>query len=133
MLPDYPILTHDVNVKVLEGEILTNIDIDEDKRQMLLTTKSGRVFRFHHKQDCCEDVKIVGLDENFTTLQGKVINEVKEEVVEEENMEDYEHRTKTNFIFKTDENTAICRWVGISNGYYSETVDIDELESAFKM
>ncbi len=115
-----------VEFSVLVGEVLDAVDIDKRKDQILLTTRSGRQFLVYHEQDCCESVRIVGQDGNFEKLIGKPIVEARDNAVDTSE-EAADSQTTTTLIFRVDGETVISRWVGDSNGYYSESVDIAEL------
>lgn len=119
-----------MELEELVGEVLTHIDVDEEKDEILLTTESGRQIRLHHDQDCCEYVRIEGTDGQWRELIGKPILEAKHEE------DDGQHgniarpndtRTRTVLTFKVDGATVISRWIGESNGCYSESVDIEEI------
>jgi len=115
-----------MDVKLLEGEILTHIDIDDSQRQIMLTTESGRIFKIFHAQDCCEDVLIKSTEGDWNTLKGKVIESVS--LNEKEIPDDfYRTATETEITFVVNDSTVISRWIGTSNGYYSESVDFEEV------
>ena len=112
----------------LVGEVLDSVDIDKGENQILLTTRSGRRFMVYHEQDCCEKVQIVDQDGNFDNLIGKPIIEARDFAVDTgESESDYDSQTTTTLVFRVDDQTVISRWIGDSNGYYSESVDIAEL------
>ena len=112
----------------LVGEVLDSVDIDRGENQILLTTRSGRRFMVYHEQDCCEKVQIVGQDGNFDNLIGKPLIEARDFAVDTgESESDYDSQTTTTLVFRVDDQTVISRWIGDSNGYYSESVDIAEL------
>ena len=112
----------------LVGEVLDAVDIDRGENQILLTTRSGRKFLVYHEQDCCESVRIVGQDGSFDELIGKPIVEAKDFAVDTgESESDCDSQTTTTLVFRVDDQTVISRWIGDSNGYYSERVDIAEL------
>ena len=119
-----------VEIGSIVGEVLAHIDIDireKEQNQIRLTTASGRVITITHDQDCCEHVRIAGFDGDMTTLIGRVIIEATQEETDGSNLEEYESRTDTKLTFRTDSNTVVSRWIGTSNGYYSERVDLWEI------
>jgi hypothetical protein len=116
-----------VDFDALVGEVLDAVDIDREKDQILLTTRSGRQFLIHHEQDCCETVEIVGQDGCFLKLVGKPIVEAREIAIDTTKDDSLGTETTTTLIFRVDDQTVISRWVGDSNGYYSESVDISEI------
>ena len=119
-----------MQIKELIGEVLTHIDTDEENNEIMLTTKSGRIIKIFHYQNCCEYVSIEDTDGNWHDLIGKVIIEATHDEFEKGEPEpeypDYSW-TRTSLKFVVDDATVISKWIGSSNGYYSETVDIQEI------
>lgn len=112
------------DIKSLIGETLSYIDDCGD--QIVLTTVSGRKIRIYHEQECCESVRVEDTEGNWQELIGKVIIDIDEDI-ESGELGVYEYYTKTNLTFKVDGATVISKWIGESNGYYSESVDFAEL------
>ena len=77
---------------------------------------------FTHEQDCCEDVKIEDINGDLSDLVGVPL------LVAEERMSygdgEYYHYTWTFYTFRSIKGSVDIRWIGSSNGYYSEWVDI---------
>lgn len=115
----------DTSIQSLVGEVLTYIDIDETSDQIMLTTKSGRSVMIYHQQDCCESVRIESTEGDWGNLIGKVIVSASDNAERSETM--FGTETKTELRFVVDGSTVISRWIGESNGYYSESVDFKEL------
>lgn len=114
----------------LKGEVLDYIDVDPENDTILLTTRSGRKVLIHHRQDCCESVRIVDTIGEWRNIVGKVIVDAVHESKEVIGEHDCAYsRTDTDLIFRVDDATVISRWVGESNGYYSEDVDISDITS----
>ncbi len=116
-----------VKFDVLVGEVLDSVDIDREENQILLTTRSGRRFMVYHEQDCCESVRMVGQNGSFDELIGKPIVEARDFAVDTSEEAIDSSQTTTTLVFRVDDQTVISRWIGDSNGYYSESVDIAEL------
>lgn len=115
-----------MNIEELKGEILTHIDIGDD--EVMLTTKSGRKIKIYHSQDCCESVGIEGVEGDYHKLIGEILVDVSEEIAGDN--PPYEHCeswTWTTHKFRTTKDTVIVKWIGTSNGYYSETVSIKDI------
>lgn len=113
------------NLESLVGETLSYIDTD-DSDEIMLTTTSGRKIHIYHQQDCCESVGIVDTVGNWHNLIGKVVIEASKDF-DECNGECCDSCTHTRLTFKVNDATVISKWIGESNGYYSEGVDIEEL------
>jgi hypothetical protein len=80
---------------------------------LLFETANGERFMFSHQQDCCERVDI---NDIVGDLQGKTPVDFNEE--------DHESVTWTFYKFATRKGYVDVRWLGESNGYYSESVDL---------
>ena len=113
-----------IKLENLKGEILTAVDIFNGD-EIILTTQSGRRVKIFHEQDCCESVGIEGPEGDWTPLLGKVLLECRHE--SEQFEREYGTETKTTLTFRVDDTTVVSKWIGESNGYYSEEVHIEEL------
>ena len=116
----------------LNGEILSHVDQLDD--EIMLTTVSGREIRIYHSQDCCETVSIEDTEGDWHRLIGKSILEC----THDEERNGYpppaypDSWTRTELTFKVDNHTVVSRWIGESNGYYSESVDISDVTKQTK-
>ena len=79
-------------------------------------------YYFMHKQDCCEDVHINDTIGDLNDLEGEPI--LSAEVVTETSSNDNMHQTWTFYKFATIKGYVTVRWIGESNGYYSEEVEL---------
>lgn len=116
-----------MEIEELVGQKLIYIDIDPEENRIMLTTESGRKILIHHNQDCCEIVRIEDTAGNWAELIGKVIVEATHESHEADSESGYESCTRTALTFKADDATVISRWIGTSNGYYSEEVHLADV------
>ncbi len=108
------------------SEVVESIDIDRKENKIMITTISGRRFMFCHNQDCCESVTIVDVDGyKQEDLKGDLL-QIDYETFEP--MDYCDHTTLTNIRFVCNHRTMIVRWVGTSNGFYSETVSFCEIK-----
>lgn len=85
-------------------------------------------FRFYHDQDCCENVRIFDIVGDLEDLEGspillaeEVTGETPSDWVEDDYTESY---TWTFYKFATRKGYVDVRWLGESNGYYSESVQL---------
>ena len=123
-----------MNIQELAGKKIVAIDIVDDPKkdhEIRIEIEGGRVFRFYHNQDCCESVRIAAPkdgDGSLLSLIGKETREVTQEEDRDDGTDtDYDSWTKTTITFRSDSETVISRWIGESNGYYSEDVDLEEV------
>jgi len=93
--------------------------------EMTFETANGERFMFAHQQDCCESVDINDIVGDLQDLCGEpllVAEEVKGATEPDE--EHYESYTYTFYKFATRKGYVDVRWLGESNGYYSESVEL---------
>jgi len=110
----------------LLGLTPTAIKIKPDKTEVQILMQGGRTFRFFHFQDCCENVQLEDWL-NWEQLIGHPI------------LKAYKTSTQKNTIYGDSETwtfytlgnhitTTVMRWLGESNGYYSEDVDLEKID-----
>lgn len=111
----------------LVGKTLTSIERDGDEK---LTFRAGsQAWVMYHHQDCCEHVRI---DEVIGDL-GDLVNDGPVLLAEEVSNADGpvpeydESHTWTFYKLRTLNGDVTIRWLGESNGYYSESVSFSEL------
>ena len=119
-----------VDFEILKGKILTNIEINEDEDEITFTDSEGVKYLMYHVQDCCEDVNIEDICGDINNLLNTPIVLAEEVIntgeVEDEGYTDYSC-TWTFYKLATIKGYVTIRWYGVSNGYYSETVDMVRL------
>jgi hypothetical protein len=79
---------------------------------------------FYHQQDCCEKVQVEEISGDIEDLIGSPLL-VAEEITDIDNaepIEEAESYTWTFYKFSTIKGSVTIRWLGRSNGYYSERV-----------
>lgn len=121
------------SLNTLVGERIAYIDVDEGNYEILITTVSGDTIMIYHDQKCCETVSIESTEGDWYALKGKVVVET---VHEESQAEvppglgsNLDSCTRSTLKLRVDDATVISRWIGVSNGFYSESVDIAEIAS----
>ena len=95
------------------------------------TTDTGETFELYHRQNCCEsvrlnDVNVVGADD---ALVGSPIVEadVRTNSDDPPRTEWNKSWTWTFYRLATARGTVTLRWLGESNGYYSEGVSFVQI------
>lgn len=126
-------------VSDLEGLTLTRFEISENKEEINIESSDGRKFKFYHPQDCCESVAIEEVHGDTSALIGTPILLATEstnarnsdgdgEGSDGGKPHDYsESWTWTFYRFMTIKGSVTIRWLGESNGYYSESVTFEEV------
>jgi hypothetical protein len=95
--------------------------------EMIFETANGERFMFAHSQDCCECVDINDIVGDLQDLVGEPLlmaEEVRGATPVDFNEGDHESVTWTFYKFATRKGYVDVRWLGESNGYYSEGVDL---------
>jgi hypothetical protein len=95
--------------------------------EMTFETATGERFMFAHSQDCCERVDINDIVGDLQDLCGEpllVAEQVQGETPVDFEEEYHESVTWTFYKFATRKGYVDVRWLGESNGYYSESVDL---------
>lgn len=87
----------------------------------------GKRFMFYHSQGCCESVGIEDITGDLSDLVGSPIITAEEVSTVGEVPEcSAESYTWTFYRFATAKGSVTVRWLGTSNGYYSESVSFSE-------
>jgi len=99
--------------------------------ELTLYLSDTNYVRFQHHQDCCEHVYIEDICGDLDDLVGA-------ELVEAEEVSNYdagpleeseESYTWTFYRFRTRKGSVSVRWYGSSNGYYSESVSVEFVDT----
>ena len=123
----------DVPFSTLLGKTLVSVE-NLKNEELQFTTDNGETYRLYHYQDCCETVTIEDIDGDLQNLVGSPIVQAEEVVSENQNPEgvpipEYQDSyTWTFYKLATVKGYVTIRWYGESNGYYSESVDFEQVE-----
>ena len=111
--------------KNMLGEVMTEVSAPDD---MVFKSVDGKVFRFTHYQDCCENVSIEDIAGDLNDLVGSplLVAEQVSNLDDFKPREEHESATWTFYKFATINGSVTVRWLGVSNGYYSESVSYVE-------
>ena len=118
----------------LKGKIFKSVSISDDMDEVVFTTLDNEIYMLYHNQGCCEDVTIEDICGDLDDLINSPIV-IAEEVVSDQDVnpegvpeqEYQESFTWTFYKLDTIKGGVTIRWYGVSNGYYSETVDFEKM------
>ncbi|AMW61742.1 hypothetical protein JUGLONE_128 [Bacillus phage Juglone] len=120
----------DFEFEGLVGKMFTRVD-KKGSDELVFYDTDGEIYVMYHEQDCCESVYIEDIDGDLEDLLHSPIL-MAEEVTSHDNPDkdeeeddnwDYGSQTWTFYKIATIKGTVTLRWLGESNGYYSESVD----------
>lgn len=122
---------NEAQVKFAEllGETLTKVVGEVGADEMLFETVSGKQFKLYHSQDCCESVRVEDIVGDLSDLIGAPILEAEDVSSSDTDPAGYkvpewrDSYTWTFYKLRTINGGVTIRWLGESNGYYSESVD----------
>ncbi len=115
----------------LLGKTLIEVCAGEGEEQALFKTSEGHIYKQDHQQNCCECVEISEVIGDLDDLLNSPIL-LAEEVSWDNEVPTEEPKVKTEYgnswtwtFYKlsTLKGSVTIRWLGESNGYYSEAVD----------
>ena len=111
-------------IEDMVGKIFTRVSGVVGGGEMVFENDTER-FVFFHYQDCCESVDINDIVGDLQDLVGEPLL-IAEEVsgATEPDEEHYESYTYTFYKFATRKGYVDVRWLGESNGFYSESVSL---------
>jgi hypothetical protein len=112
----------------LLGLTLASVAVNEAQDEIRFTTDQGLTYLMYHEQDCCEGVSIESIVGDLQDLIGNPILKADEVVSDEaqpgQEVSQYDDSfTWTFYKLATIKGYVDIRWLGSSNGYYSEGVD----------
>jgi hypothetical protein len=116
----------------LQGKTLKSITGCGGASEIIFECENGEKYRLFHYQDCCESVTVESIVGDLGDLIGTPIL-LAEEASSRDTPSDYtyeyepESLTWTFYKLRTIKGSVDIRWLGESNGYYSESVDFDKV------
>lgn len=113
----------------LLGKTFLSVEQQGDD-EIIFTESDGTKYVQYHSQDCCESVLVDEIHGDLTDLQESPILQAEEVISEDETPDGFpkveypDSYTWTFYKLATIKGYVTIRWLGESNGYYSESVDM---------
>lgn len=116
----------------LLGKTLVEIKgLEKDSYTVLFKTSEGERFKMDHDQDCCENVRVEDVIGDVSDLIGATVVLAEESTGDDpDGYEPPKYResfTWTFYRLATTRGHVDIRWLGESNGCYSEAVYFERL------
>lgn len=116
-----------MGIELLKGATISRIEgMRRGSDQIMFTTTDGRRFKMHHHQSCCENVELEDVCGDILDLVDYPITVAEERIMQ--GPASYQSSTWTFYELATVRGSVTLRWLGTSNGYYSESVSFEELD-----
>lgn len=118
------------SISEMVGQTFVSVTGSAGDNVMRFLRADGSGFVFLHYDDCCESVGIEDICGDVADLVGSPLV-LAEECSNEPDPYVYGEgsHTWTFYRFATVKGTVTVRWLGESNGYYSESVDIERIKA----
>lgn len=121
------------DISVLIGKTLTEVEVNAGNDEIIFLTDDGSMYKMYHSQDCCESVRVEDVCGKLEWLVGSPIIKASEDTNKDETPEGINLPSADDSYLWTFYNIATAkghvtiRWFGTSNGYYSESVDFEQV------
>lgn len=115
-------------IEILKGKTLTEITGKAGDDELIFTDSEGIKYRMWHDQDCCEGVYLESIAGELDDLIGSPILQAEESTSDnlvDGKPENTDYFTWTFYKLTTKKGYVTLRWLGESNGYYSESVSFE--------
>ena len=121
-----------MEIKDLIGKTLIKISVGEESTEILFYDNIGKIYKMYHEQNCCEKVYVEDICGEIEDLINSPITKASEDTNSKRNsydVDDNEDMMKWTFYnIGTEKGSVTIRWYGESNGYYSVSVDMEEVK-----
>lgn len=120
-------------LKAMVGKTIVNIEGKVGDGEITFFMEDGKKYVMLHHDDCCEYVRVEDIAGDLNSLIGSPLL-MAEETTSHDDLDGAprdrdadDSFTWTFYKFATLKGYVTIRWLGESNGYYSESVSIEEI------
>ena len=114
-----------VNFEELKGKIILKIEgLYSGSEEIIIWTSDGMRYSMFHDQNCCEHVSVEDIDGCAEDFVGYEVLMAEESSNSDDSNNEYESCTWTFYRLGSIKGYMTIRWLGVSNGYYSESVSV---------
>lgn len=117
-----------MSIEILNGRIFTDIQVTDETITFVCSEKEK--YLMYHCQNCCESVCVEDIIGDIEDIKGSPVIRATENTSSDAPKGGYsESHTWTFYDIATAKGSVTIRWYGESNGYYSESVEVEQLQS----
>lgn len=130
-------VTNQAVLNELIGLTITEVHGLEKQSEQVILSAGDKHFEFYHEQDCCESVDLEDFEGDAEDLVGGLVIRAEEydsdsDYIKTRNLilnnpvlePEYGSATYTFYRISTTKGDLWMRWMGESNGYYSEEITV---------
>lgn len=117
--------------KIIGKQVHSVSGLYVDSEEFIIEFKDNSRLKMLHYQDCCENVRIADIDgDKDDLIDGVIIDFTETTSYDFDGYTDYcdDSHTWTFYCIQTTKGYVWIRWLGESNGYYGESVDLEFIE-----
>lgn len=122
-----------IGIDTLIGKTISEISgLNPGSEEVYITCTDGKRYKMYHWQDCCESVAVDEVVGDISDIIGHEIIKAEEKTNSDDTFGRVQYPdsfTWTFYTIATNKGYLDIKWLGQSNGYYSERVDFEELKS----
>lgn len=120
-----------VDFSALLGKTLMDMSGSEGEDTIHFRTSDGKHYEMYHDQDCCEHVYIEEIIGSRSDILNSPLVVADERTHDGDPQSEYDESCTWTFYHLCTVNGCITiRWYGTSNGYYSKSVLLREVEDS---
>lgn len=114
----------------LKGKVITDVHgLDKNSKHVSFLFSDGSCINMFHYQDCSEEVIIDDICGDIDDLLNAMILDIELVTSNTDRKDEWDESFTWSFYkIKTNKGYVTIKWYGVSNGFYSETVDIEYFE-----
>lgn len=123
-------MTYETLAFEIIGKTIKSVEqIDNSGDEIIFTFEDDSQYRMYHEQDCCESVYIDDIEGDLQELVGYPLLLAEEATNGLDDTDEgcSESCTWTFYKFRNVSTTVVIKWLGTSNGYYSESVSFEKI------
>lgn len=115
-----------LDFSILKGKTFLSVTMSEGKDEINFVNDLEH-YQLAHEQCCCESVRVEDICGDLQDLVGSEILGAEESTNQDNPPEYCESFTWTFYRIHTAKGSVVIRWLGESNGYYSEDVQLRKI------